>query len=53
MISDNFHKFAALACFGAVDAVCSVLFGSLSGLLPLRCLIDQQLVIDIVSEGMS
>lgn len=29
MIEDNFHKFAALAVFGAVDAVCSVLFGSL------------------------
>lgn len=28
-IEDNFHKFATLAVFGAVDAVCSVLFGSL------------------------
>jgi len=30
LIADNFHKFTALSVFGAVDAVCSVLFGSLS-----------------------
>ena len=30
MIEDNFHKFGALTVFGAVDAVCCVLFGSFS-----------------------
>ena len=37
-IEDNFHKFGALAVFGAVDAACSRLFGSLSdkiGRLPI------------------
>ena len=37
-IEDNFHKFAVLAVFGGVDALCSRLFGSLSdkiGRLPI------------------
>merc|ERR1712228_825694 len=29
-INDNFHKFGAMAVFGAVDAICSLLFGRMS-----------------------
>lgn len=37
-INDDFHKFAALAIFGVVDAICSKIFGDLSdkiGRLPI------------------
>ena len=46
-INDSFHKFAALAVFGGVDAICSLLFGRLSdkiGRLPI-------LTIAFISHG--